>query len=165
MGRIAAPYGVKGWLKVLPLTADPDALLSYRDWWLRRRGDDDAGWHKCTLESGKPHGKTLLVQLAGLVDREAAAVFAGGDVGVARSALPAAGANEVYFADLVGLEVRNRQGEPLGRVAAVQEFGAHPILRVEDSEGAARLIPFVTAYVDEVDMAARRIDVDWQKDY
>ena len=96
MGRIAAPYGVKGWLKVLPLTADSDALLSYRDWWLRRRGDDDAGWHKCTLESGKPHGKTLLVQLAGLVDREAAAVFAGGEVGVARSALPAAGANEVY---------------------------------------------------------------------
>jgi len=164
MGRIAASYGVKGWLKVLPLTADLDALLSYRDWWLRRRGDE-TGWRKYALESGKPHGKTLLVQLAGLADREAAAAFAGGEVGVARSALPAAGSNEIYYADLVGLTVRNRQGEPLGRVAAVQEFGAHPILRVEDGEGAARLIPFVTAYVDEVDMAAGRIDVDWQKDY
>jgi 16S rRNA processing protein RimM len=84
---------------------------------------------------------------------------------VPRSSLPAPGSNEVYFADLVGLAVRNRQGELLGRVAAVQEFGAHPVLRVEDGEGGARLIPFVSAYIDSVDVKAGVVEVDWQRDY
>jgi 16S rRNA processing protein RimM len=164
MGRIAAPYGVKGWLKVAPMTALPDTLLSHSQWWLRRPGSD-AGWQPCALESGRMHGKMLVAQLHGLADREAAAAFAGGEVGVARSALPPVAANEYYWSDLVGLAVRNRQGESLGRVAQVQEYGAHPVLRVVDDTGGARLIPFVSAYVDAVDVAERRIDVDWQKDY
>jgi 16S rRNA processing protein RimM len=164
MGRVAAPYGVKGWLKVLPSTSDFDTLLEHEEWWLRRRGDTD-GWRKCTLESGKAHGNTLLVQLSGLGDREAAAVFAGGEVGIARANLPAAKAGEIYFADLVGLDVTNRAGEHLGRVAEVQEFGAHPVLRVVDDAGTARLIPFVPSYIDAVAVAEGRIEVDWQKDY
>ena len=163
MGRIAAPYGVKGWVKVLPMTSEPDTLLSHAQWWLRRR--NDTTWRECALESGQRHGKTLLAQLSGLADREAAAMYSGGDVGVARSALPAAAANEYYYTDLVGLAVRNRQGETLGQVEAVQEYGAHPVLRVVDEAGATRLIPFVSAYVDAVDVSEGRIDVDWQKDY
>ena len=164
MGRIAAPYGVKGWLKVLPMTSGLDTLLSYPQWWLRPRGSNDA-WRACELESGRVHGNTLLAQLAGLSDREAAAAYSGGEVGVARSALPKAGRDEIYWADLVGLAVVNRAGETLGQVTAVQDYGAHPVLRVVDSEGSERLIPFVSAYVDKVDAAANRIDVDWQKDY
>lgn len=162
MGRIAAPYGVKGWLKVLPMTSAPDTLLSHALWWIRGRAGKE--WQACDLVDGRMHGKTLIVQLSGLTDREAAAKYAGGDVGVARSALPAAGENEFYFADLVGLAVRNRQGETLGRVAQVQEFGAHPVLRVAGDD-AVMLIPFVAAYIDAVDLAGGRIDVDWQKDY
>jgi 16S rRNA processing protein RimM len=161
MGRVAAPYGVKGWLKVLPLTEDPDTLLSHARWWIRARAGE---WQPVDLESGRMHGKTLLAQLSGLPDREAAAKYAGGEVGVARSALPATAENEFYWADLVGLAVRNRQGETLGRIEEVQEFGAHPVLRVA-GEGSVALIPWVDAYIDGVDLAARRIDVDWHKDY
>jgi len=103
--------------------------------------------------------------LSGLADREAAARLSGADIGVPRGALPAAGENEFYWADLVGLAVVNRQGVKLGSVAAVEDFGAHPLLRVTDDAGVARLIPFVAAYIDGVDMAQRRIDVDWQPDY
>jgi 16S rRNA processing protein RimM len=91
-------------------------------------------------------------------------MYSGGDVGVARSALPAAADDEVYWADLVGLAVWNRQGEKLGTVTAVQEFGAHPVLLVAHDEGT-RLIPFVEAHVDSVDLASGRIEVDWGKDY
>lgn len=161
MGRVAAPYGVKGWVKVVPLTADPETLLGHGQWWIRGRGKE---WQACALESGRMHGNTLLAQLSGMPDREAAAKYAGGDVGVARSALPAAREGEYYWADLVGLVVRNREGETLGRVAEVQEFGAHPVLRVA-GDGEVRLIPWVAAYIDAVDLAAGRIDVDWQKDY
>jgi 16S rRNA processing protein RimM len=166
MGRIAAPYGVKGWVKILPLTSEPQTLLGYPQWWVRRRGGEGA-WQAHTLESGRQHGATLLAQLSGLADREAAAVLAGGDVGVPRSALPPAKENEYYWADLVGLSVVNREGVVLGRVAAVEDFGAHPVLRVdaEGSAGTPMRIPFVDAYVDGVDIAASRIEVDWQPDY
>ncbi|MEO8506368.1 MAG: ribosome maturation factor RimM [Betaproteobacteria bacterium] len=164
MGRIAAPYGVKGWLKVLPLTSAPQTLLSYPNWWVRKRGTDGP-WQSVDLESGKQHGATLLAQLSGLADREAAAQWSGGDVGIAKSALPAAGDGEFYWADLVGLAVVNREGVAFGTVAAVQEFGAHPVLRVAGADGATRMIPFVAAYVDGVDIEARRIEVDWQPDY
>jgi len=164
MGRIVAPYGVKGWLKVLPSTAERDTMLSHQEWWLRPRGER-SDWRLCTLEEGRPHGSALIVRIAGLDNREAAAMYSGGDVGIERSVMPVAGEGQVYWADLVGLGVWNRQGESLGTVAAVHDFGAHPVLRVEHGEGTPRLIPFVDAYVDTVDVAAGRIEVDWQKDY
>ena len=161
MGRVAAPYGVKGWLKVQPMTAEPETLLAHPQWWLRRRGGE---WQAFTLEEGRMHGRTLVVKLAVIADREAAAVFAGGDAGVPRSALPAAGEDQVYWADLVGLEVWNRQGESLGRVSAVRDYGAHPVLELHSGEGV-RLVPFVEAYVDRVDVAGGRIEVDWGRDF
>lgn len=164
MGRIAAPYGVKGWLKILPSTADHETLLDHPAWWLRRR-DGRGGWRKVSLETGRAHGNTLIVQLQELDNREVAATYAGGEVGVARATLPQAAADEVYVADLVGMDVVNRQGEALGRVVAVQEFGAHPVLRIDDDAGASRLVPFVEAYIDAVDASARRISVDWHMDY
>ena len=164
MGRVVAPYGVKGWLKVIPSTAEHDTLLSHEEWWLRPRGERSE-WRRCTFEEGRVHGNTLIARVAELSSREAAAAYAGGEVGIARSALPAAAEGELYWADLLGLAVWNRQGERLGTVAAVQDFGAHPVLRVEHEEGAPRLIPFVEAYVDAVDLASRRIEVDWGKDY
>jgi 16S rRNA processing protein RimM len=163
MGRIAAPYGVKGWIKVLPLTAETETLLGHREWWLRRRGSDK--WEPHALEEGRRHGATLLAQIAGPADREAAALLSGADVGVPRTALPPVAENEFYWADLVGLAVVNRQDVALGRVEAVQDFGAHPVLRVAADDGTKRLIPFVPAYVDSVDIAAGRIAVDWQPDY
>lgn len=164
MGRIAAPYGVKGWLKILPLTSEPETLLAYSQWWVRCRGGEGA-WQAHTLESGRQHGATLLAQLSGLADREMAAVLAGGDVGVPRSALPPVAVDEYYWSDLVGLSVVNREGVALGRVAAIEDFGAHPILRVAAEGRAPMLIPFVDAYVDRVDVALSRIEVDWQPDY
>jgi 16S rRNA processing protein RimM len=85
---------------------------------------------------------------------------------VLRSTLPAKEASELYYSDLVGLAVVNRQGERLGVVSKVQDFGAHPVLCVADEATAQeRMIPFVAVYVDGVDVAAGRIDVDWQLDY
>lgn len=164
MGRIAAPYGVKGWLKVVPLTSAPQTLLAHAQWWLRRH-DGDGPWQRRQLHQGKQHGAVLLVQLSELADREAAALLAGWDVGVPRATLPAAADGEIYWSDLVGLAVTNRQGVPLGKVVEVQEFGAHPVLRVEGGDGVQRLIPFVAAYVEAVDVGTGRIDVDWQPDY
>jgi 16S rRNA processing protein RimM len=156
---------VKGWIKVQTFTTEQDTLLGYPVWWFRPRGGSGV-WRQRTVESGREHGATLLAQLEGIVDRDAAVGLKGADIGVPRAALPKAADNEIYYSDLVGLTVVNRQGELLGQVASVQDYGAHPVFRVTDAAtGAERLIPFVAAYVDRVDTAAGRIDVDWLPDY
>jgi 16S rRNA processing protein RimM len=117
--------------------------------------------------AARQHGDALVAQLAGIGSREDALQWRGAGVSVPRAALPDPGEDEVYWADLVGLAVVNRQGVALGTVAAVEDHGAHGILRVTAAEPGTeeRLIPFVAAYVDSVDLAARRIEVDWGTDY
>jgi len=165
MGRVAAPWGIKGWLKVYPLTQVPETLLEFKAWWLRRR---EGAWIEHTLVEGRQHGSTLLACLTGMPDREVAALWSGAEIGVPREELPAPAEDEMYWADLIGLAVVNREGVALGTVEAVDEFGAHPVLRVADvmaEPARKRLIPFVDALIDSVDRAAGRITVDWQPEY
>ncbi len=165
LGEVVGAYGVRGWLKVRPFSESPGTLLGYPVWWVRTRSGE---WRKCPMEQGRLHSGSLLVALAGVETREAAAVLRGAQVGVKRSALPPAGAAAYYWSDLTGLAVRNREGVLLGEVAGLTEHGAHPLLRVARPGGAGgteRLIPFVPAIVDRVDIDAGRIDVDWGEDY
>jgi 16S rRNA processing protein RimM len=110
----------------------------------------------------------VLARLEGLDQREDAGRWRGAAIGVPKAMLPALAAGEVYWGDLVGLAVINRAGVVLGRVAAVLETAAHPVLRVAPAGDAAageRLIPLVPAYVDALDIAGARIVVDWQPEY
>jgi len=159
MGRIAAPYGVKGWMRVQPLTAETRSLLDYQTWWI---GGED-GWHEQVLASGKPHGRTVLARLEGCDDREAAAALTGRTVAVPRSALPAARADEFYWTDLIGLRVVNAGEQDLGRVTAVMQTGANDVLVV--GGGRERLIPFIAQVIRGVDPGAGVIRVDWDADY
>jgi len=163
MGRVMGPYGVRGWVKVAPFTEATDALADYPTWWLvRREGLDGEAW---PVESARVHADTVVAKLAGIDTREAAAVLKGALVAVPRDALPPLRDDEMYVGDLVGMTVVNRRGETLGKVEAVDSFGAHPIMRVAAEGGAVRLVPFVAALVDAVDREAGRVDVDWGLDY
>ncbi len=165
MGRVAAPYGVQGWIKVRAYTAQADGLLAYPRWWLAS-GEDR--WQEFAVLEARVHAASLLARLEGLDQREEAARWRGAAIGVPKAMLPALAAGEVYWADLVGLAVINRAGVVLGRVAAVLETAAHPVLRVAPAGDAAageRLIPLVPAYVDALDIAGARIVVDWQPEY
>lgn len=165
MGRVIAPYGVQGWIKARGFTAVPDGLLAYRAWWLAASDDR---WREFTVLEARVHSNTLLARLEGLNQREEAAQWRGAAIGVPRALLPKLAAGEVYLRDLVGFVVLNRAGVTLGRVAALLETGAHPVLRVVPAGEAAdgeRLIPLVPAYVDAIDVAGARIIVDWQQDF
>ncbi len=163
MGRIMAPHGVRGWVKIRPVSEIPAALLDYKNWWVRdARGTK---WREVQQTAGRMHSGVLLVAISGVANREEALLLRGADIGVSRAALPRAKKDEIYWVDLEGLEVVNRQGVTLGNVAEVLEHGAHPLLRVVGATGPARLIPYVPAIVERVDLKARRIDVDWGEDY
>jgi 16S rRNA processing protein RimM len=160
MGRVAAPFGVKGWVKITPFTASPAALAQYRRLWIGQAGE----WREVAVAESAVHGATVVARLAGCADRDVAARLRGAELAVPREELPAAAPGEFYWADLVGLDVVNAAGEPLGKVAGLFSTGANDVLRVGEGKGE-RLLPFVAAVVKKVDLAARRIEVDWGLDW
>ncbi|HET8877491.1 MAG TPA: ribosome maturation factor RimM [Casimicrobiaceae bacterium] len=162
MGRVGAPHGVHGAVKVRPESADPASLCTYGIWWLRRR--DEPSWRAHSVRSVRGQGEWLVAELAGIDSREAAGALRGGEVAIPRESLPALAADEYYQADLAGMAVVNRDGVSLGALRGFLESGAHPIARVVDDEGRERLIPWVADYIDAVDASARRIEVDWPAD-
>ena len=163
MGRVTAPFGVKGWIRIYTLTAHPANLCDYPVWWLRRAEE----WCETKVVAAKLHSNALVAQLAGIESREAAAALKGLEIGVPRSQLPAAAGNEFYWADLIGLKVVNMEQHELGRVARIVQTGANDVLVVtsEKSDERELLVPFIADAIKAVDIAAGVIAVDWGRDY
>jgi len=160
MGRVGAPFGVKGWVKITPFTESPAALVRYRRVWIGRQDE----WREVAVEEAAVHGTSVVARLAGCDDRDAAARLRGAELAVPRAALPAAAPGEYYWADLVGLDVVNAAGEPLGKVQGLFSTGANDVMRVGEGK-TERLLPFVATVVRKVDLAAHRIEVDWGLDW
>jgi 16S rRNA processing protein RimM len=165
LGRVVAPYGVKGWVKVHPFGDDPAAWREMPNWWLGHveQGQD---WFTLSLKELRAHGKGLVAKFEGIDDRTAAENLTGLFFGAPREALPETRADEFYWGDLVGLSVVNEAGEALGKVDSLIEAGAGQVLVVKDDEAKReRLLPFVSAVVKDVAPAEGRIRVAWEKDW
>ena len=160
MGRVTVPYGVRGWVRIQPLTANPDGLCEFPRWWIG--GGDD--WREVRVVASKPHGGALVAQFDGVDDRDAAVRLRGSEVGVRRAELPAPAAGEFYWADLIGLVVVNTEQHEFGRVARILQTGANDVLVVA-GDGGETLIPFIAGAIVQVDPPAGRIVVDWGEDY
>ena len=120
MGRILAPFGVKGWVKVQPNTAAIRNLLDYKTWWVGREG----GWREIAVAEARVHGRAVVARLEGHDDRNAAAALRGKSVAVPRAVLPRTQSGEYYWADLIGLAVVNGSAQALGRITDVLQTGA-----------------------------------------
>jgi 16S rRNA processing protein RimM len=171
VGRIADAWGVKGWFKVLPHSADPQALFSSKRWFLQPSEKGRATFSGTVLlrvREAKEHSDVVVARADGVADRAAAEALKGARVLVPRSSFPTAAGDEYYWVDLLGLEVVNREGVALGKVRDLMATGPHSVLVLEyeqDGKVHERMIPFVAAYIDAVDQQARRITADWQPDY
>ena len=180
VGRVLDAWGVKGWVKVLPHSSEPQALLDALAWYLqapeaRHRPGFSAfkGTVSVAIEQSKLHSDALVAKFEGLDDRNAAEALRGASIYLPRSAFPNTDPDEYYWVDLIGLAVVNREGQNLGEVRDLMATGPTSVLVVAyategpdgQSVAAERIIPFVSAYVDAVDLPGRRITVDWQADY
>ena len=180
VGRILDAWGVKGWVKILPHSADPESLLSAKSWLLQapdakfRPGFSVfSGTVSLSVDQAKIHSDSVVAKFSGLDDRNAAEALCGVRIFLPRSSFPVASKDEYYWVDLIGLNVVNREGVALGCVRDLMATGPHSVLCVEYAESredgssstAERMIPFVAAYVDAVDIAGKCITVDWQPDY
>ena len=162
-GKIIASYGLRGAIKVHPFVDDPEAWARLPEW---RLGKEESGeWRRIRVIRCRTRDSVLLAELEGITDRDASEAVCGMLVGTPRDALPPTGDNEFYWADLIGLDVENLQGQPLGQVHGLIETPANDVLRVVDTVGKERLLPFVATVALEVDRSARCIRVDWNLDW
>ena len=189
VGRIADAWGIKGWFKVLPHSASPEALFSSKRWYLlpsnRNVGANKSPSQKSAtalrasaekpvllkISEAKHHADTVVAFSLEVADRNQAEALKGARIFVPRSSFPTAGTDEYYWVDLLGLSVVNREGLALGQVKDLMSTGPQTVLVLSQApadEGqppVERMIPFVAAFVDSVDLPGRMITVDWQLDY
>jgi 16S rRNA processing protein RimM len=153
MGVIGKPHGVRGLVHVHSYAAEPESLASYplhddagRTWtlaWLRE------GVAELRDASGRP-----------LASRTDAEKLVNTRLHVERSRLPSPDPDEFYLADLVGLDARTAEGRPIGRVAAVHDYGAGPSLEIDRPGAASMLVPFTRAAVPDIDIQAGHLTID-----
>jgi 16S rRNA processing protein RimM len=168
VGRIADAWGIKGWFKVLPHSAQPEALFSSKRWFLQAPGTA-GGAFRLPITQAKEHSDCIVASEPEVPDRNAAEALRGWRVCVSRGSFPSTAEDEYYWVDLIGLSVVNREGVALGCVRELLATGPQTTLVLESHDESGkpveRLIPFVAAFVDAVDLAGRVITVDWQPDY
>jgi len=183
LGRIISAYGVRGWVKIQPHSAQGTVLRAAPVWWLVAPAAPLAKPstpvpHK--VKQVRPQGSTVVADLEGVGERDLAESLRGYAVLVSRQHFPKAQTDEYYWVDLVGCQVFGAEGL-LGVVHEVVDNGAHALLKVHrlqaqegveplallDAKGKPQetLVPFVAAHVQHVDIAARRIDTDWPVDF
>ncbi|HEU0202984.1 MAG TPA: ribosome maturation factor RimM [Burkholderiaceae bacterium] len=177
LGAVTGSYGVRGWVKVRPF-GDGEVLRAARTWWLVRQpqrpphpppnseadGRQQAA-QQVTVQACRRHSGTLIAKWSGWDKPEAIEALRGAVVLVARADFPALKEGEFYWVDLIGAQVVNRAGVNLGCVSGLRNNGAQDLLEVQGDQAAPLLIPLIPQYVDEVDVAARNVRVDWELDW
>jgi len=175
VGRIADAWGLKGWFKVLPHSADPEALFSSKRWYLQptERGKAAfAGTQLMRIREAKVHSNIIVAVAHDMEDRDIAEALKGSRIFIPRSSFPTPELDSYYWVDLLGLSVVNREGIALGIVKDLMATGPQTVLVIEFTElvegiekTQERMIPFVSHFVDDVNLPVKRITVDWQPDY
>ena len=169
VGKIGAPYGVRGWSKLHSFTEQVSNLFDYDPWYTNPKNSKDSaaadgGWVIASVTEVKTHGKGLVAQFKGCEDRDAAARLTGQEIAIRRDQLPPASEGEYYWGDLKGLAVVTVDGVSLGIVDHLLETGANDVLVVKGDR--ERLIPYVMGpIVKAVDLAAGTLQVDWDPDF
>ena len=160
MGRVMAPWGVKGALKIEPFGSGSGSLCKYSAWWVGKPGK----LSEVAVAECRAHGAYLVARFRGCDSPEKAGAYRGAEVALKRGDLPEPAEHEFYQVDLIGLEVVNERGERLGRVAGFITTGANDVMRVAHESGE-RLVPATAEVIRKVDLAAGTVEVDWGADW
>ena len=156
VAEFGAPHGIKGEVRLKSFTADPLAVATYGP----LAAEDGRTFE---LASARPAAGTspemLVVRINGVTDRNAAEALNGIRLSIPFDRLPPPGEDEFYHADLIGLRAVTPDGEILGMIVAVPNFGAGDLVEIAPAEGASVLIPFSDAHVPAVDIAGGTVTV------
>jgi len=160
-GHISGVFGVKGWVKIFSNTHPRENILRYSPWLLQKNNEIT----EIKVKSGQRHGNSVVAELEGIADRDAAAMLMGSEILILRGQLPKPDDGEYYWTDLVGLQVETQTGVKLGKVDSLLETGANDVLVVVDGD-TERLIPFLQPQtVLKIDLAGKLMVVDWDPEF
>jgi 16S rRNA processing protein RimM len=152
VGRVAGAFGVKGEVRIASFTAEPLALVDYKTLLC------EDGSPALTLTGGRVAKGGVVARAQEIETRDQAEAARGLKLYIPRTVLPPPDdEDEFYVADLVGLTVVSPQGEALGRVRSVRDFGAGDLLEIEPPAGESWWLPFTKDAVPEVSIAQRTI--------
>ena len=161
VGKIGAPYGVRGWVKIYSYTEPSDNIFTYPV--LLEASPNSRRTIK--IEQFKTHGDCFIAKLAGIDDRDAAALITNAQLAVYRSDFPELEVGEYYLDDLIGMTVYNQDNVKLGTVKEFFATGANDILVVQD-DNAEHLIPFVPEmFVIDIDLSCKKMQVRWELEF
>ena len=155
IGKITGPQGIKGEVKVYPLTDDLRRFEQLEHIGLFFGGER----RPLEVERARPHQNMVLVKFGGISDRAAAEALRGGQLKVPEDCLPPLDEDEYLAADLYDMEVVTTDGEILGRVEDILRTGANDVYAVRDERGNSILIPAIKDCVRHVDVPAKKMTV------
>jgi len=140
LAAVAGAHGVKGEVRLKLFSDSVESLSRYQKL--------HVGGAERRLLAIRDSGKTAVARFEGISDRSDAEALRGSLVEVERSHLPALEEGEYYHADLMGLPAVDGQGDALGKVVAVENYGAGDLLEIELKDGKKSLIPFRPGIAD-----------------
>jgi 16S rRNA processing protein RimM len=154
IGAILGPQGLKGYVKIKPFTQTPESLSAYGPVTL-----GDGRTLQLQVKSVSAKG-VVIVAAAGITNRDAAEALRGQTVAIARSSLPEPAEDELYHADLLGMRVVAGDGQLVGKIVALHNFGAGDVVEVAPAQGASVMLPFGGQRVISLDLAAGEVVLD-----
>lgn len=159
MGWVSRPHGIRGELKVIPETDDPERFRLLETVLIKPA---DGGYVRYPLESirfqrGK-RGVTVILKLAGIGNRDQAHALRGALVAATPDALPLA-EDEYFLSDLIGLDVHTDAGAGIGQIIDILDLPAHPVLVIRRPGGDEVMVPAVPAFMDDIDFDRRRVRI------
>ena len=156
IGKIGAPHGIRGWLKIQSYTENKDQIFSYQPWYLFQQDIEQV----CIVEQTRLQHDTLFAKLKGIETPEAARLLTGKEIAIPREQLPTLKQNEYYWNDLIGLTVINQDGQPYGKVIYLMATGSNDVLVIKNTKEHA--IPFIwDEVILSVDLIKKEIRVKW----
>lgn len=151
LGEIGAAQGLKGEVRLHSFTEEEEAITAYGPL------EDETG-HVIEIEALRATPKALIARVKGVTTREGAEALTGTKLYIPRSRLPEREEEEWYHAELIGLAALDRDGMTIGRVVAIQNFGAGDLLELAPANGGPTvLIPFTRETVPEIDVEGERL--------
>lgn len=159
MAKIGAAHGIRGEVRVKPFGDDP---LSFADYGVLTSKDGATSFE---VEKARVQKTVVVTKFRNVNDRNRAEELNGVELYIDRDQLPEPEEDEFYYSDLNGLAVVDQNGNNLGKIVAVQDFGAGDLLEIRPKRGRTFYIPFTRDFVPDISLSEGLITAQLPDDY
>jgi 16S rRNA processing protein RimM len=158
LGRVLRPHGIRGELRIEVLTAYPERIVPSMCVYIGSDPKDAATAAAYEVTKVRTHQQYLILQLAGMLDRDAADLLRQKYVMIPLEDAVPLEEDEFYLYQAIGLSVYTVDQEHLGEIVEVLETGANDVYVVQGPRGEV-LLPAIDECVIDVDLDAGKMTV------